>query len=122
MATLTLTPAIGNYIEIAPQTAYLILAAAVGLLFTGAAVGLVGARRAREGSRELVRALADRVAAAHATESPALPGEAVELIILLREAGAGAAAEVAPRLGGALDYVQEIDRHFASRAIGSPPA
>lgn len=121
MASLTLTPAIGNYVEIDPQTAYFVLGVAVVLLFVGAALGLTGARRARSVEQLDIDAAAERVVAAHSAEDPSLPEEAVRLIVLLRNAGPGAAASVAPRLGDALEYVQRIDSHFRSRAVATPP-
>jgi hypothetical protein len=121
MATLTLTPALGNYVDIAPQTAYSVLAAAVVLLFVGAGLGLTGSRRARSAAHVGVDAAARRVVAAHAAGDPSLPQSAVELIVLLRDAGPGAAGRVAPRLGAALEYVQRFDAHFRNRAPGAPP-
>ncbi len=122
MATLTLTPALGNYVEITPQTAYFVFGAAVVLLFAGAALGLTGARRARSTERGDIDAAAERVVAAHSAGDPSLPQETVELIVLLREAGPGAASSLAPRLGAALDYVQRLDEHFRSRAVATPPS
>lgn len=121
MAALTLTPAIGNYVELSPETAYLVLAAAVGLLFAGAALGLLGSRRARTAGGDHLDEAVARVVAAYAAQERSLPAHTVDLIVLLREAGPGAAAEVAPRLGDALDYVRRVDAHFQGRPIGVPP-
>jgi hypothetical protein len=121
MATLTLTPAIGNYVTIAPETAYRVLGVAVLLLFGGAALGLFGSRRARSAEHGDIEAATERVVAAHTVGDRSLPEAATDLIVLLRQAGLGAAGDVAPRLGAALDYVQRIDAHFGNRALGAPP-
>jgi len=122
MATLTLTPAIGNYVDIEPQTAYLVLAVAVVLLFGGAALGLTGSRRARSAGSDDIDAAAGRVVDAYAAGHPSLPAEVVHLIVLVRQAGPGASGDVALKVGAARDYVQRVDTHFMSRPLGAPPA
>ena len=47
MVLLTLVPAFGNFIEIDPAVAYALLAAAVLLLFAGAAIALIKGRGGR---------------------------------------------------------------------------
>ena len=122
MASLTLTPAIGNYVDIQPQSAYVILAVAVGLLFGGAALGLTGSRRARSAASEDIDVAVDRVVEAHAAGHPSLPVDVVHLIVLLRQAGPGVVGDVALKVGPARDYVQRVDTHFMSRPLGAPPS
>ncbi len=43
MGVLTLTPAVGRFVDISPQLATGILIVALGLLVVGAALGIVGA-------------------------------------------------------------------------------
>ena len=121
MASLTLTPAIGNYVDIQPQSAYVILAVAVVLLFGGAALGLTGSRRARSAASEDIDVAVDRVVEAHAAGHPSLPVDVVHLIVLLRQAGPGVVGDVALKVGAARDYVQRVDTHFMSRPLGAPP-
>lgn len=47
MVLLTLVPAFGNFVEIDPAVAYALLAAAVLLLFAGAAIALIKGRGGR---------------------------------------------------------------------------
>jgi hypothetical protein len=122
MATLTLTPAIGNYVDIEPQTAYLVLAVAVVLLFGGAALGLTGSRRSRSAASDDIDAAVERVIDAYSAGHPSLPSEVVHLIVQLRQASPGEVGDVALKVGAARDYVQRVDTHFKSRPLGAPPA
>lgn len=120
MVGLTLTPAMGNYVPISPETAYGLLAVAVALLVVGAALGIVGARRDPSLEASALEEAADRVAQAYASDAPSLPGEAVAFLLMCRRGRPEAVQRAAARLGEARAYMTSVERRFADRDPGRP--
>lgn len=118
MAALTLTPALGNYLELSPESAYGVLALAVALLGIGAALGLLGASRGGRSFRGEIDASIARVVSAHRAGGAGMAAESATLLARLRSAPPEAALppeETARRLGPALADVRRIQRYLVAR-------
>jgi hypothetical protein len=121
MAGLTLTPAIGNYVDIETNSAYGVLGIAILLLGAGAALGLFGATRDRPQGVAPVLEAADRVARARDAASGPAIAEATVLLALLRDVGQ---AEPPPgwtdRLGAGLEDVQRVQAYLVGSGKLAP--
>lgn len=118
MAALTLTPALGNYLDLSPESAYGVLALAVALLGLGAVLGLVGASRGGRTRRREIDAAIGRVVAAHGAGGARVASEAALLLARLRSAPVEAALppeETARRLGPALADVRRVQRYLVQK-------
>lgn len=113
MAALTLTPALGNWVDLGADAAYLVLALAVVLLLGGAALGIVGATRDRpSGPGPVLEAAEALVKARAARGGPAL-AEATVLLARMLDVGQGAPpGDWVERLGPALEDVQRARAHL----------
>jgi hypothetical protein len=113
MATLTLTPALGNYVDLGVDAAYGVLALAVALLVGGAALGLFGATRDRPSGPEPVEeALEALVKARAARGGPALAEATVLLARMLDVGQAAPPIDWSARLGPALEDVHRARTHL----------
>lgn len=123
MLALTLTPALANYVEVSPASAYGVLALAVVLLILGAALGIVGSSRAepaRPGA--LDEAVARLLSARDASDADPV-AEAALVLLRLREAGPGVdGAELGRRLGPVADVVRRVEAHLVQRGLLPPPS
>ncbi|NNF39451.1 MAG: hypothetical protein HKN71_12340 [Gemmatimonadetes bacterium] len=113
MATLTLTPAIGNYVDLGVDTAYGVLALAVALLVGGAALGLFGANRDRPTGPEPIEEAVEALVKARAARGGPALAEATVLLARMVDVGQAAPpGDWAERIGPALEDVRRVRAHL----------